>query len=86
MADEDGGAPRLTIDNRLDRILYVPPIMIDLRGGKIGAKAGAGCNIAAGEVATYPLAENTLSFVLANVEKPMDVPSCGPEHDLFPER
>ena len=84
-ADEAAGKPLLTIDNRLDRPFYVPPIIIDTRGGKASAKAGKGCNIAPGVVMNSTLDINTLSFVLANVEKSMDVPTCGPGHMLFPD-
>ena len=85
-ADEAAGKPLLTIDNRLDRPFYVPPIIIDTRGERIGAQAGKGCNIAPGGMMSSKLDVNTLSFVLANVEKNMDVPACGPDHTLFPER
>lgn len=84
-ADEAAGKPLLTIDNRLDRPLYVPPIIIYKRGDKAGAKAGKGCNIGPGVVMNSTLDINTLSFVLANVEKSMDVPTCGPGHMLFPD-
>ena len=84
-ADEAAGKPLLTIDNRLDRPLYVPPIIIYKRGEKASAKAGKGCNIGPGVVMNSTLDINTLSFVLANVEKSMDVPTCGPGHMLFPD-
>ena len=85
-ADEAAGKPLLTIDNRLDRPLYVPPIIIYKRGEKASAKAGKGCNIGPGVVMNSTLDINTLSFVLANVEKSMDVPACGPGHILFPKQ
>ena len=85
-ADEAAGKPLLTIDNRLDRPLYVPPIIIYKRGEKASAKAGKGCNIGPGVVMNSTLDINTLSFVLANVEKNMDVPACGPGHILFPKQ
>jgi hypothetical protein len=84
--DEAAGKPLLTIDNRLDRPFYVPPIIIYARSGKVSAQAGKGCNIAPGVAMNSTLDINTLSFVLANVEKSMDVPTCGPSHILFPDK
>ena len=82
--DEAAGTPLLTIDNRLDRPLYVPPIIIYKRGGQVSAKAGKGCNVGPGLVMNSMLDINTLSFVLANVDKSLDVPTCGPGQTLFP--
>lgn len=84
-ADKAGGKPALAIDNRLSRTLYVPPIAIIEDGLRISAMAGKGCNLPAGANIDLRLPETSLSFVLANVEKTMEAPVCGPDHVFFPE-
>ncbi len=83
-ANQSGGGPIITIDNRLDRTLYIPPIIIDREAVSANAKGGKGCNLSAGASYSEQLSDKALSFVLANVEKTMDAPTCGNNHRFYP--